>query len=552
MEMACVETLFNGTDYLFHKMRHIIPMSYKKMEDFPITLTGTLDFRTPPSSQDQPPRIVLAERLPDYEGQLPSDYLNLVSADLMVEPLGNAIAIGDTSLVERILNKIPVERLDEADSDKLLINSIQAALSVGLAPQETIELVLRRWIESDITEHLVSTPVYLTMLPTPSWFEDLRNPTERNLGLEPFDVIIQALRDSLEGWNYFFFVQELIHQDSSPRVEMALNRLDRVYGLQDKEVYLALQQELDRQRSQEGTYNHVVRQHIDQLLEEVGDWAPIPDYIGNFYGTEEDPFLLPREGEIPLADTSRLLESFPSAEEAAEIILQDLRKGFKDPQVAPPTRQAFISTYNSSSLEEKLRLLQINPQALRKEIEALDIAELLETDPETLLELEVQDFQEALHLDPLTLEFQDADIVARLGVEEVDAFKRFLVRERTGQEREDLVGRSTKDLQTLLGVDLTPYVTDFMKFLGLDGEVLSFQNLEKAKKFGLDADLLKEVENDRILFNFLGPANPIFGPLDPDSDCCRYGGCRMFTCIDLENEDEFGVIDYDAPEDSIE
>jgi hypothetical protein len=470
----------------------------------------------------------------------------------MVEPLGNAIAVGDTSLVKRILDKIPVERLDEADSDKLLINAIQAALLVGPAPQETIRLVLQRWMESDVTGHLVSTPVYLTMLPTPTWFQDFRNSMEQQLGLEPFDVIIQALKDSLAGWNYFFFVQELIHQDSSPLVEMALNRLDRVYGLQDKEVYLALQNELDRQRSQEGTYNHVVRQRVDQLLEEVGDWAPIPDYMGNFYGTEEDPFLLPREGEIDLEETSHLLEKFPSAEEAANVILEDIQKGFKEAQLALPTRQAFISTYNSSSLEEKLRLLQINPDRLKKELEALEIASLLETDPDTLLELEAADFIEALHLHPTTLEFRDAGLVAKLGVEEVDAFKRFLVRERTGQERSDLLGRSMKDLQSLLGVDLTVGATDFMNFLGLEAEVLSLPNLAKAQKFGLDADVLRELENDRIVFNFLGPANPIFGPLDPDSTCCRYGGCRMFTCIDLENEDEFGVIDYDNPEESIE
>ncbi len=78
------------------------------------------------------------------------------------------------------------------------------------------------------------------------------------------------------------------------------------------------------------------------------------------------------------------------------------------------------------------------------------------------------------------------------------------------------------------------------------------------QKVALLGDLAGEISkevlvNDEKLFTILGPTNPIYGMiLDPESDCCKYGGCRMLTCIDFENEDEFGIIDEDDPEDTIE
>lgn len=53
---------------------------------------------------------------------------------------------------------------------------------------------------------------------------------------------------------------------------------------------------------------------------------------------------------------------------------------------------------------------------------------------------------------------------------------------------------------------------------------------------------------DPTLFRILGPAHPVVNTkYEPDNPCpcAHYGGCRMFTCAEFENYDEFGIIDED-------
>jgi len=91
-----------------------------------------------------------------------------------------------------------------------------------------------------------------------------------------------------------------------------------------------------------------------------------------------------------------------------------------------------------------------------------------------------------------------------------------------------------------------------------DAFIMAYNAGTLRQKVALLGDLAGEISEevlnkDDFIFSILGPANPIYGmPLDPESICCKYGGCRMFTCIDFENEDDYGIIAEDNPEEYIE
>ena len=55
--------------------------------------------------------------------------------------------------------------------------------------------------------------------------------------------------------------------------------------------------------------------------------------------------------------------------------------------------------------------------------------------------------------------------------------------------------------------------------------------------------------HNNLLHRILGPAHPTAGARFNEEDvspCARHGGCRMFTCVEFENYDEFGVVDEDS------
>jgi hypothetical protein len=54
------------------------------------------------------------------------------------------------------------------------------------------------------------------------------------------------------------------------------------------------------------------------------------------------------------------------------------------------------------------------------------------------------------------------------------------------------------------------------------------------------------IQNDETLFRLLGPSNPILGQVLSQDDLeTKPYGCRMLTCTDFDNEDEFGDLDED-------
>lgn len=61
------------------------------------------------------------------------------------------------------------------------------------------------------------------------------------------------------------------------------------------------------------------------------------------------------------------------------------------------------------------------------------------------------------------------------------------------------------------------------------------------------AKATEDLSGDQTIFRILGPVNPMYNiDLSEETRCAKYGGCRMFSCVEFENYDEdYGVIDED-------
>jgi len=59
----------------------------------------------------------------------------------------------------------------------------------------------------------------------------------------------------------------------------------------------------------------------------------------------------------------------------------------------------------------------------------------------------------------------------------------------------------------------------------------------------------EELSLDDTLHRILGPAHPTAGARFDEAEaspCAHHGGCRMFTCVEFENYDEYGIVDEDS------
>jgi len=376
----------------------------------------------------------------------------------------DALKMGLSDELRKYMDVLPLEKLDAEVEKQIFVCFMKSAISSPLG-STAVKIVIERWREGDIDGHLPETPVYFLM--------------KEDIDQDIFD----AMARSLDNWDYPSFVYALIHQDSSPEVEMALMRLDRAYGPQDQEVYRVLLDQIERQRFEEGTYNHVVKEHLESKLEYVSEYAPRPKWIKNYYSQipdEDDP-------ELEVTEEMTIEGVLPGAQEAIEFLF---RKFGEIPLV-----------------EEALeKVSEKEPPRVTAMVEYKDIPVLLS--PKSSRRKGKEKEQAVVKCPMITREQKEAFELRR-----EDIRRAFIISYNTGtlKEKVEMLGDLANDIsEEMLG-------------------------------------------RDEKLFTLLGPTNPIYGQIiDPDSPCCKYGGCRMLTCIDFENEDEFGVIDEDDPEENIE
>jgi len=369
----------------------------------------------------------------------------------------DSLSMGLSSELIVTLDALPIEKLNKQTERRLFIYLVQKAGESPLGLR-AVQLIMERWHKGDIDGNLPETPVYFLMEP--------------DIPQEIINLMVKAL----DNWNYFYFVYALIHQDSSPEVEMAMSRLENAYGDQDQEIYRVLLAQIDKQRREEESYNHVVQEFLERKLEEVSNYVDAPEWIVTFYGDR-----IPHENDPRLEITEDLAigDMLPKAQEAADAVLEKFE--------AIPTH-----------------LLTIQEPTIRKTLK--------EEGVETTVSLETLSPEEG-PVSPVACPL--------------------------------LTTTQKKGLE-------------IAKKQVRDAFIMAYNSASLRKKVELLGNLAHDISEeviakDEFLFSILGPVNPIYGmPLDPESICCKYGGCRMFTCVDFENEDEYGVIAEDDPEEYIE
>lgn len=366
----------------------------------------------------------------------------------------NSLSMGLSSELIVTLDALPIEKLNKQTERTVFIYLLQKASESPLGLR-AIKIIMERWHKGDIDGNLPETPVYFLMEP------DIPQ------------KIINLMVKALDNWNYFYFVYSLIYQDSSPEVEMAMMRLENAYGEQDPKIYQVLLAQIDKQRREEESYNHIVKEILERKLEEVSNYVDAPEWIVTFYGD-----LIPHENDprLNITEDMSIGDVLPNAQEAADAVMEKIE--------AIPTH-----------------LLTIQEPTIRKTLK--------EEGVKTTVSLEKNSPEEGSASCPLLTTTQKKAL--KMAKEQVrDAF------------------------------------------------IMAYNSASLRKKVELLGDLAHDISeeviaNDEFLFSILGPVNPIYGMLlDPESTCCKYGGCRMFTCVDFENEDEYGIIAEEDPEEYIE
>ena len=144
----------------------------------------------------------------------------------------DSLNIGLSNELIVTLDALPIEKLDKR-KDRMLFTCLMHYAETSPLGLRAAQLIMERWHKGDIDGNLPETPVYFLMEP------------------EIPQSIINLMIRALDNWDYFYFVYALIHQDSSPEVQMALLRLEEAYGVQDQEIYRVLLAQIDKQRKEE-------------------------------------------------------------------------------------------------------------------------------------------------------------------------------------------------------------------------------------------------------------------------------------------------------------
>ena len=363
----------------------------------------------------------------------------------IIQNISDAITIGLTEELKKYIDDLPVDLLDEDIQKKVFVYLMKKALKspLGLGASN---IIIQRWIDSDIENNPPSSPVYFLMQ------TDIDK-----------DIIYNMVR-SLENWDYVNYVIELIHQDSSPEVEMAIDRLNDIYGTQTQDVYQLLLAQIVKQNKEEGTYNHVIKRKLENMLDKSSDYAPIPPWVKNYYG---EPLISEEDLELEIDDDLTLEGIIPSSAEAADMVLKQLKE-------TPLVSEAFKKYAKKPSKSGK----------------------------------------------------------------EIDEEYSFSCPMVTPEQRKYIEKNLSEIRKTFIASYNSASVKEKVRLLG---------NLIE----DISEDLLRK---DEKIFRIFGPTNPVYGQviIDPENDSAKYGGCRMLTCIEFENEDEFGIIDEENPYTNIE
>jgi hypothetical protein len=388
----------------------------------------------------------------------------------LLKRIHQAFTIGNSTALKSALNELEIENFNDDTNKKFFVSLMKQSMKSPLGI-EASKIVIDRWEQMDIEGHQLSTPSYMMM--------------QTEIDLE----ILQRMAEALEHWDYTNFVYSYIHWDGSPQVELALKRIDDIYGKQPELVYKVLLQQIEKQRKEQGVFNHAVKNYLVAKIEAISEYAPKPKWIINdfegYIPDEMDDVLLPD------FETQTLIGILPTPEDASRMIFEQF---------------------------------QFNP-FIRQQLEALD-KESSQTIPEE---------QKPKFI------FKELPIIKPISPSKKTKTSKKST--KSVSEGESCPILSPSQLRTL-----EEHQEDIISTLAI-----TYNNANLQGKLELLGGLAPKISNDVLgkditLFKLYGPSNPIVGQIIDDEDvknspCCKFGGCRMLTCNEFSKDDEFGDLE---------
>lgn len=382
----------------------------------------------------------------------------------LLRSLHSAFKIGNSQDIKDGLSELKIENFTNETNKKFFVSLMKQSIKSPLGIQAS-KIVINRWEQMDIEGHQLATPAYFMM--------------QTEIDME----VLQNMVDALPHWDYVNFIYAYIYWDSSPEVELALKRVDDLYGIQSQIVYKSLLRQIDDQFKQQGTYNHAVREYLVSKLESIAEYAPKPEWIINDYDDfipdELDPTLKPPSD----ANFESIL---PSPEDAANMILQQF-------QFNPFVKKQMEKFQSSKSSKEEKEL----PEIVFNEIPILKpITSVLNQENNNKEEScpvltkeqikTLQDHEEEI-LGALSITYNNATLQSKLRL---------------------LGGVAPKISKDILGKDERLF-----------------------KLYGPSNPIFGRILNDEDI---------------KENPCCMFGGCRMLICNEFAQEDEFGYLDENS------
>ena len=251
---------------------------------------------------------------------------NINDGIITIQVADDAIRDDDIETLEETLGVMPLERITSDEADSLLIRLLTIASEYDR--KEAVPIILKAW------ENVYPPVENVTFFPT----------LFLNVGMSI--NLLQFITTALPEFGYLDVMDELIDYTEGPMMEIACATVISVYGEQPKINYEILRDSAS-ERGNDVIYNFMV-----QKLEEVADFAPIPEWVKNF---TDGP--VPKSSEVIPPEMIQPSFELPSLEDMVTLLtngLEGLGVSFEDIENTQEVLRARLSVATTT---EKVALM---------------------------------------------------------------------------------------------------------------------------------------------------------------------------------------------------
>lgn len=288
------------------------------------------------------------------------------------------------------------------------------------------------------------------------------------------------------------YMVDFINYDSTPDLIEACRRLIAVYGEQPPNIYTLLYGLISDQEEDEEYPNVVMKEFLTEKVKETANIAPKPEWVKD-YGLGGD-YIESSTSTPAFSRTGNISSGSNTSPSSGSI---EMTTTFSPPSLGAVFSSSQAPIEFPSEEEEELIPMKVE---IQEEEEALPYDDELVIPPLPPVVFQLPSTEEAVKL----LSGQIPGVTRT--PEEIELLREHLYAQYS-------ISTTTEKIELLRPVYTSKAVAD--------------------------------LQTDETIFRILGPANPQYNiDLTRNNPCCKYGGCRMFTCVEFENyDDDFGIID---------